>query len=62
VEVHRRFNDPGQIVAGNYIQEAFESRTGGGKLTLPAIGALLSLVIFGSHSEHVITLYANAVQ
>lgn len=42
--------------------QAFGRRAGRGNLALMAVGALLGVIIFGRHAEHVVTLGTNAVQ
>jgi len=42
--------------------QAFGWRARRGNLALTAVGALLRVIIFGRHAEHVVTLGTNAVQ
>ena len=42
--------------------QAVGQRAGRGDLALAAVGALLRVIIFGRHAEHVVTLDTNAVQ
>ena len=42
--------------------QVFGRKAGRGNLALMAVGALLRVIIFGRHAEHVVTLGTNAVQ
>jgi hypothetical protein len=48
--------------AGNCRLQAPGRKVGIANSALMAVGALLRVKIFGRHAEHVVTLYANAVQ